>query len=162
MRAAAVILLLAVVALAGCSTTTPEAKDYTPTWARFFLESTDESAGKLALPVSGVRIAVGARPVLAENDFMNVELTQVELGKCLAFRLTPAAARDLYRLTGSNQGRRLVLMINGEALGARRIDGALADGVLFVFAEVPDASLPSLVQNLNRSAVALQKKEAGR
>ena len=34
----------------------------------------------------------------------------MELGKCLMFQLTPAAARDFYRLTGSHQGRRLVLV----------------------------------------------------
>jgi hypothetical protein len=152
--------LLAIVALPGCSTT-PD-KDYTPTWARFYLESTDEGAGKLVLPISGARIAVGAHPVLAENDVANVELMQVELGKCLMFQLTPSAARDLYRLTGSNQGRRLVLMVNGEAIGARRIDGALSDGTLFVFAELSEASMPGLVQNLKRSALALQRKEAGR
>jgi hypothetical protein len=159
MKLVAVGLVCALAALVGCATM-PAAKDPAPKWARFYLESADARANVVLLPRSGVRIAVGTQPVLAENDIVNVELMQVELGKCLMFQLTPTATRDFYRLTGANQGKRLVLTINDEPLGARRIDGALADGVVFVFAEVPEAAMLPLVAGLKKSALALQRAEA--
>jgi hypothetical protein len=158
-RAAFLSLIAWVGALLGCSHATV-VKDYSPTWARFYLETADARSSPVVLPHSGVRVAVGVQPVLSENDLANVELVRVELGQCLMFKVTPSATRDLYRLTAANQGRRLVLTVNGEPLGARRIDGPLTDGVVFVFAEVEDADLPRLVQNLKRSTLALQAELA--
>jgi hypothetical protein len=91
---------------------------------------------------------------------VNVELMQVELGKCLMFQLTPAAARDLYRVSGSNQGRRLVLFLNDVALGARRMEGPLAEGRVFVFVEVADTALPTLVENIKKTTAAVQRAMA--
>lgn len=156
-RAGKLILLGWVLALAGCATSEKRG-DYKPTWARFFLEASGAEGTPVTLPVSGVNLVVNAKPVLTEGDIANVELVQVDLGKCLAFQLTPAAARDFYRLSGSHQGRRLALLVDGEPLGARRIDGAIADGVVFVFLEVPEAQLPGLVENLKKSSIAMQKE----
>jgi hypothetical protein len=142
---------------AGCSSVPEPAHDYTPTLARFFLETGDEGAAAVELPISGVRVAIGAKPVFTEGDVVDVDLMQVELGKCLMFQLTPAAARDLYRLTGASQGRRLVLMLNQVPVGARRIDAPLGDGRVFVFAEVSEAALPVLVTNLKKTTVDLQR-----
>ena len=103
---------------------------------------------------------IGPKPVLTEGDIVNVELMQVELGKCLMFQLTPAAARDLYRISGSNQGRRLVLFLNDVAVGARRMEGPLAEGRVFVFVEMADAALPDLVENIKKTSVALQRAAA--
>lgn len=129
--------------------------------ARFFLESGEGVTGlKVALPQSAVNLAVNPKPVLTEGDVMNVELVQVDLGKCLLFQLTPSAARDFYRLSVTHQGRRLVLMINDEAIGARRIDGAIADGKIFVFVEQPDAELPALVNRLKLSSTEIQREIA--
>lgn len=126
--------------------------------ARFFLESGEGVTGlRVELPQSAVNLAVNPKPVLTEGDVLNVELVQVDLGKCLLFHLTPSAARDFYRLSGTHQGRRLVLMINDDAIGARRIDGAIADGKIFVFVEQPDADLPALVSRLKRSATEIQR-----
>lgn len=122
--------------------------------ARFFLESDQvNNADVVSLTQSGVRIAVGARPVLMEYDFVDVTVARVELGQCLLFQLTPAAAHDLIGLTASNQGRRLVLTIDGVAIGARRIDGVFADGRIFIFVEKPDSELPALAQELKRASV---------
>ena len=82
---------------------------------------------------------------------------QGDLGKCLMFQVTTAAARDLYRMSASSQGRRLVLAIDGVAVGARRIDGPIADGSMFVFAEIADSALPKLVEDLKQSSVVLQR-----
>lgn len=153
------LAMLAAVSLAGCSSA-PEPKDYTPVVARFFLESATGDGTPLTLPQSGVRVAVNPKPVIAEGDIINVELVQVDLGKCLLFQLSTSAIRDFYRMTVTHQGRRLVLVLDGEALGARRIDGPITNGVLYVFVERPDADLPVLVQNLKKSSAAIQRELA--
>lgn len=149
-------LLLLALAFAGCQSS-PQKKDYTPTQARFFLEEADARTVSVTLPKSGVRVAVGPKPVFTEGDLVNVELMQVDLGKCLLFQFTPAAARDLYRVSGSNQGRRLVLFLNNVAVGARRMEGPFADGAVMVFVEVPDADLPVLVSNLKKTSAEIQR-----
>lgn len=152
-------LALAGFLLIGCGTT-PSADRPAPALARFFLESADARGAEMALPQSGVRLVVNPQPVLVEGDFTNVELMQVELGKCLMFQLSPSAGRDFHRLSGSHQGRRLVLVINGTPLGARRIDGPVANGVVYVFLELPDEALPTLVENLRATTARLQREIA--
>ncbi len=144
----------------GCQSTRPATSDGT-VWARFHLESAPDVAGlPLALPQSGSRIAVNPKPVITEGDVVNVELVQVDLGKCLMFQLTTSAARDFYRLSGTHQGRRLVLVVNDVAVGARRIDGAMADGVVYIFVELPDDELPQLAARLKKSSIAYQREIA--
>jgi hypothetical protein len=142
----------------GCQSAAP--KNYTPVTARFFLESASAAGTPLTLPQSGVRVTVNPKPVLVEGDIANVELVQVDLGKCLLFQLTPAATRDFYRLSVTHHGRRLVLMVDNQPLGARRIDGAITNGAVFVFVETPEAELAALVDNLKKSALALQRELA--
>lgn len=149
--------LLALAALSAGCTFNGGPRDFRPTIARFFLETTEEGASTVVLPVSGVRIAIGDKPVFAEGDIVGVELMQVDLGKCLLFQFTPSAARDLYRFSGAHQGRRLVLLLNSVPVGARRFDAPLTDGALYVFAEVADAELPELVTNLKKTSAELQR-----
>ena len=151
---------LATFLLAGCNSLGEPSRSFTPTYARFFLESNASDAAAVELPVSGVRVSVGAKPVFTEGDVATVELVQVDLGRCLMFQLTPAAARDLYRVTGANQGRRLVLLLNQVPVGARRIDAPLTDGQVLMFVEVSDAALPVLVANLKMTAAELQRAAA--
>lgn len=159
-RRRAGLFAVALAVLAGCRTADVP-RDYTPTVARFFLESAEGAeAATVVLPQSGVRVPVNGKPVVTEGDIVNVELVQVDLGQCLLFQLAPSAVRDFYRLTGSHQGRRLVLTLDDRPVGARRIDGAVEDGALFVFVEIPDAQLPALVQNLKKSSAALQRELA--
>jgi hypothetical protein len=153
-----VSLLLVGFFLEGCQT--QEKTDYKPTVARFFLEEADPRTVTAVLPQSGVRVAIGPKPVFTEGDIINVELMQVELGKCLMFQFTPAAARDLYRVSGSNQGRRLVLFLNDVPMGARRMEGPLATGAVLVFVEVPEAELSVLVDNLKKTSAAVQRAAA--
>lgn len=154
MRLAVICALGGVLMLAGCRS--PARTDYTPEVARFFLESADGRTELLTLPQSGVKVAVMPKPVITEFDVVNVELARVELGSCLMFQLTPAAARDLGRLTGANLGRRLVLVLNGAPLGARRIEQPLDQGTLLIFAEMTDASLPQLVKELKKTCAGLR------
>ncbi len=155
-------LLLSVLFLTACQSTPPPTA-YEPLVARFFLETRPDEAGvALHLPVSGVSVTVAAKPILVEYDMLNAEVARVELGDCLMLQLTPAATRDLYRLSVASVGRRLVLTLNDEPVGARRIDQAMADGTVLVFVERPDADLPALVERLKRTSadiVAASKKK---
>ena len=168
-RGRIVFLGLAVVAaawLTGCQSAAPMAPtDYQPLVARFYLETAPTEAGlTVQLPSSGVTINVAPKPVFVEYDIINAEEAQVDLGRCLLLQLTPAAARDLYRLSVANVGRRLVLSLNDKLLGAHRIERAMSDGNIMVFVELPDAELPALVDRLKRTSVeivlAAQKKKS--
>ena len=142
-------------AIGGCATT--PVINGEPALARFFLEASNGAGTEMILPQSETAITVELKPVLTEFDVVRVDIAEVELGKCLQFQLTPAASRDLYRLSAANQGQRLVLMVKGQAMGARRIDGPLGDGVLLMFVETSDEKLPALQIGLNKTAVELQR-----
>lgn len=142
----------------GCQT--PEPPGFQKTLPQFFLESAGAGI-PVRLPRSDVQLTVNPRPVLTEADVLDVQLVQVDLGQCLAFRLTSAATRDCYRLTASHQGRRLVLLLNGSPLGARRIEGPITDGIVYMFVELPDSALPKLVADLKLSVAKVQR-ELGR
>lgn len=153
-------MLLAVgLALGGCRSATGE-RAARPAVARFFLEAADNRSTSVTLPRSGVTIAVNAQPVITEGDIADVALAQVDLGRCLMFKVTSPAMRDLYRLTGAHQGRRLVLTLNDQPIGARRIDGPISDGVLFIFVEWPDEALPRLVADLKQTSAVVQRESA--
>ncbi len=155
-RGLASVLGCVAVLLGGCATA-PEARDFKPMAVRFYLESASGDGTPVALPLSGLGVVLNPKPVLTEGDVMDVELVQVDLGRCLLFRLTPAAARDFYRLSVTQQGRRIVLLLDEAAVGARRIDGPIANGAIFIFVERPEESLPALVENLKKSSAALQR-----
>ena len=113
-------VLAAVFAVAGCNAQTKK-KNYETTVARFLIEASEgDTFASVTLPVSGVQIAVNNKPAVTEFDFTGVQLAHADLGDFLVFSLTVDAARDVYRLTGSNQGKRLVLFINGKPVGASR------------------------------------------
>ena len=147
------------VAIGGCHSA-PKVRDYTPVEVRFYLEATAGDGTPLTLPQSGVHVSVNPKPVITEGDIVNVELVKVDLGLCLLFQLTPATVRDFYRMSVSHQGRRLVLLVDGVAIGARTIDGPVTNGVVYVFVELPDAALPALVENLKKSSAAMQREIA--
>lgn len=144
-------------ACAGCETGAGDRVEHGASSARFFLESTRDGAGNATLPRSDVTISILPKPVITEFDLASVEIAEVELGRCLMFQLTPAASRDLYRLTASRLGQRLVLFLDGQAVGARRIDHAIEDGALLIFVEKPDEALTGLVKSLRATIATLQE-----
>ncbi len=127
---------------------------------RFLVEvgERDSYAANVQLPISGARISVGSEAVLSEYDIVDVKIAEVEYGRCLQFVLTRSASRDFYKTTTMNQGRRLVLLINGQAMGVRIIDRPIGDGVIFMFLEVSDDSLEELVKELKGSIVEIRKR----
>ena len=150
------MMALTALSFSGCQSKMPT--DFSPTHARLFLESTDARGPTKTLPKSGVVISIGTKAMITEVDIVNAEVAQVDLGRCLMLQLTPAATRDLYRLTGSNQGKRLVLTLNDVPVGARKIDAPFTDGTLFIFVEMTDAQLESLVRDLKRTSFEIQKE----
>lgn len=141
--------------LAGCGTPSHAPADGAV--ARFVLEADRGETVTLTLPRSDVRIAVAPKPVMTEFDVAGVEVAETELGPCLMFRFTGWAARDLYRLTAQHRGARLVLLIDGVPLGARRIEAPVEDGTWRVFVEVPDAELTALAARLRVKTEALRR-----
>ena len=141
---------------AGCATTD---LDYEPKVTRFFIESNPREGHSQAmvLPLSKVSIPVNPKPVLSELDVVGVDLVRVDLGLCLSFKLTAAAARDLYRLSVNNLGQRLVLTINGYPVGVRLMDSPLSFGEVLIFVEIPDDQLDQLVADLQGTATDVQK-----
>ncbi len=159
----AAVLLLAtglLVLATGCQTTSE--KDYDPIIARFFLEANPQEgyAAPMVLPISKVMVPVNPKPVISEIDIIGVDMVQVDLGRCLSFRVTRDAARDLYRLSVDNLGRRLVLTLNGEPVGVRRMDRPLSYGNIMIFLEISDEQLEKTASDLELSTIDVQKAVA--
>lgn len=108
------------------------------------------------LPVSGTTISIQGEAVVNEFDILNVEMVKVDMGLALLIQIGGQGARDLYRASVSNMGRRIVLTINGNAIGARRIDGAIQDGNFYTFVEIDDEELGQLVLDIKETIVELQ------
>ena len=108
------------------------------------------------LPVSGTTISIQGDPVVNEFDIKNVEMVKVDMGVALLVQTAGQGARDLYRASVSNMGSRIIFMVNGNAIGARRIDGAIQDGNFYTFVEVDDGELGQLVLDIKETIVKLQ------
>lgn len=111
----------------------------------------------VTLPVSGQQVSVSNTPLAGEFDILNVELVKVERGMALMLQLSTLASRELYRSSVTNKGNLVVLTINGNPVGVRRLDGAIKDGIFYTFVEIDDEELPQLVMDLKESIAKLQK-----
>jgi len=109
------------------------------------------------LPVSGTRIAIQKEPLVNEFDIANVELVKVDMGLALLIQTNERGARALYRGTVSNMGGRIVLMVNNNAIGARRIDSAIQNGNFYTFVEVDDEEIGQLVLDIKATLQQLQE-----
>lgn len=142
---------------AGCQT--PK-RDYDLTIARFYVESSPQAGytEAMTLPLSRATVPVNPAAVITEVDIVNVDLVQVDLGLCLNFKVTGAAARDLYRMSVNNLGRRLVLTLNGTPYGVRQMNTPLSFGEIMIFAELSDEDLEKMAFNLQETAIEVQKE----
>ncbi len=155
----ALLAVAASIVLSSCNST--KTKNYPVTVCRFLIEARPNEAGvPIRLPESGLTLTVRTSPQFTEYDIVKVVLIKSELGPFLLFHLTPQAARDLYRFSISNQGLRLLLTINGEAVGARLIDTPFSDGTIMTYVEVDDDELPDLVKNINKTSTDIQEEQA--
>ena len=157
-KSAALLLVSAVCFLAGCESTRLDQGEYAR--ARFFLESFAGSgqASVVTLPVSRIQVPVESQAIVSEYDYLSVEAVDVDLGRCLAFTLKPAAAREFYQISVGDQGKRLVLVVEGQPLGVLLIGGPIADGRIFVFPELGDDRLMELARKLKETNIDIQRK----
>jgi hypothetical protein len=131
---------------------------------RLMIEARGVSYGNLTgdtltLPVSGTQIAVQSEPLVSEFEIVNVELVKVDMGMALLVQVTEKGARALYRGSVTNNGGRVVLTINGNPIGARRLDGAIENGDFYTFVEVDDEELGELVVKIKETLIEIQKKK---
>lgn len=141
------LLPLALAFFAGCATS--KKKNYPETVARFLLEASPSEAGAtVKLPRSGTTILVAPKTYFTEYDIVSCSAVMNELGRSLVFKFTSEASRDLFRLTATSRGKRLVTVVNGVAIGARRIEDPLSDGYLITYVEVDDDKLDEFAKNI--------------
>lgn len=160
-RLTLLVLLLAALFTAGCGSSSK--KDYPVTVTRFLVEATGDEVGvNLRLPVSGVVVRAGPKAILTEYDIVSAQVVESDLGPAVMFQLTTQASRDMFRLTATNLGRRLVTTVNGLALGVTRLDRPLGDGVVISYLEVKPEALSELVENINKTSADMQKEVSKR
>lgn len=149
--------LLCLALLAGC-------KDKEPTHTvRFYVES--GSAGRtgvwsqpMTLEDSGLTYYVKPDPIITEGNITNVQLVRVQSGQlAFLFHLNEAGSRALYRASVADKGRMLVLNVNGAAIGARQLDGAINDGRLYTFTELPESEMEKLYDDLVKNTESVQE-----
>lgn len=152
-------LLLTAVLLGGCRTND---SDFRPHVTRLYLEESNHLPAShimdMVLPISGSHITVQSRPVYAEWDIAQAAQFETEFGPAIILLLNSQAAKDFYRTSITNQGRRLVLTINGVPLGAHYIDRPIEDGRVAFFLELPDEDLPEVVKAIQQTSLEVQKR----
>lgn len=128
---------------------------------RLYLEGRTMNYGamtpaRMVMPKSGTMIEVIKEPLLNEFEIVNAELVKVELGMALLLQLSDRGARSLYRASVVNAGNRVVVSINGNPVGFRRLDGAIMDGNFYCFVEMNNAALEELVIDIKESLAYVQ------
>ncbi|NCG08599.1 MAG: hypothetical protein GWO81_03370 [Verrucomicrobia bacterium] len=130
---------------------------------RLYLEGRSMNYGAMTpsamrMPKSGTVIEVIKEPLISEFEIVNAELVKVDIGMALLLQLTDRGARALYRASVANSGNRMVLTVNGNPIGFRRLDGAINDGNFYSFVELRNEVLSELVLELKDSIFYLQNK----
>jgi len=152
------VLVLPLLTLCGCRKEVAPENLKVP---RLYLEGRAMNYGaitpaRMVMPKSGTLIEVMKEPLVNEFEIVNAEMVKVELGMALLLQLSDRAARNLYRASVVNTGNRVVVTINGNPVGFRRLDGAIIDGNFYSFVEMNDTALAELVIDLKESLAYLQ------
>lgn len=160
MKKCLLLIPLVAIVLCGCKQDKLETEDMKV--PRLMVETRGAQYGGLGgpvvqLPVSRTRIALQKEPLVNEFDIANVELVKVDMGLALLIQTTERGARALYRGTVSNMGGRIVLTVNNNAIGARRINGAIQNGNFYTFVEVDDEEIGQLVMEMKKTIKQLQE-----
>lgn len=143
----------------GCGSSGSKKKDYDTVAVRFLFEADQRDAGALIrLPTSGTTVRVQPKSLFTEYDITKVDVVSNEFGPALLFQLTSAAARDLFRQTLTAQGRRIVTTVNGQPIGAVRIDRPISQGVILTYVELPPEDLIQLASDITRTSEDARKE----
>jgi hypothetical protein len=111
----------------------------------------------ITMPMSKMSMYVESKPVFYEGDIDSVSLVKVDLGYCVMFDFNAKATRSLYRLAVGNQGKHLLLFVNGQPVGFRAIDSYFEDGSIMMFLEIPERDLSAYVEKLQESIERIKK-----
>lgn len=154
------LLLTAAFALGGCGS---KEKDFTPMVVRLYIEESSQlpasHIAEMVLPVSGSHITVRSKPLYGEWDIAQAaSFDTPDFGPAIVLLFRSEAAKDFYRTTISNQGRRIVMTINGLPLGAHYIERPIEDGRVFFFLEIDDEDLPEVARSIQRTSREIQKQ----
>jgi len=108
-----------------------------PVSAKIFLEINGDPESAAPLPVSKRRVPVTTNPVIAEGDILAVRVQETPpLGYRLIFQLRRGVADpDFYALTTKNQGRSLVLALDGQMVAVTKISGPITNGIVAFYPE---------------------------
>jgi preprotein translocase subunit SecD len=107
-----------------------------PVSAKMFLETSGDPELAAPLPVSKKRVPVASGPAITEIDILAVRVQETPpLGYRLIFQLRTDAAKDFNLLTLKNQGRSLVLMIDGQMVAVTKINSPIANGLVAFYPE---------------------------
>ncbi len=139
MTALRLLFLAPLLLLTGCATEMPE--DLVSVFMEAPPSAPDSAIGIVALPTSGVQVAVLRIPIVQAEHVLNTEV--VEAGErdirssYLLLQVDRRAAPLLMAATGKSEsvGRKLVLMVNDQAIGLMRVEGPILDGNLFFAVE---------------------------
>ena len=117
------------------------------------------TADVVTLPVSGTKVSLRKEPLVNEFEITNVELVKVELGLALLVQTSELGARALYRGTVTGMGGRIVLTVNGNPIGARRVEAPIQDGNFYTFVELDDEELGQLVLDMKETIAYLRENK---
>ena len=108
------------------------------------------------MPSSGTRVMCGTDIFMYSGDLERVDVAQVKVDGIeiygFYFRCSMAGSKKLFSMTGSNLNNYIVMKINGKPMGLRKVDTVIADGLLFVIADVPEVKGVSEMENLQKIA----------
>jgi hypothetical protein len=154
------LFLVSVVFFAtGCGSSGSKKKDYETVAVRFLFEADQREAGALIrLPTSGTTVRVQPKSLFTEYDVTKVDVVNNEFGPALMFQFTSDASRDLFRQTLTAQGRRIVTTVNGQPVGAIRIDRPISQGVILTYVELPPEDLIKLASDITRTSEDARKE----
>ena len=102
-------------------------------------------AHSIAVPPNGETILIRTLPEITQRDLVDV---QVDASDAVHFRFNHDGQVALNAVTAQNQGRILVLMLNGYILYAPVIDEQISDGELIM----PHHLDPKVIQLLQETA----------
>jgi len=94
---------------------------------------------------------------MTEFDITRVEVTGDPLDRRVQFHLTGPALDEFSRLAILGGERRLVLLVDGRAVGIGRFDRVLEGDSLQFYVEVPEEGLPVFAAQLERTLVGLRE-----
>lgn len=130
--------------------------------ARLYLEESPNLPAshitEMVLPLSGSHVTVRSKPVFGEWDIMRAMHFESEFGPAIVLLFTADARADFYRTTISNQGRRLILTINGLPVGGHYISGPIEDGRIAFYLEMDDEDIPAVAEGIQKTSNEIQKR----